>query len=122
MDNLINWFEIPALDFGRAIAFYKTILAIDIQQADMFGTQMGFFPTDGKNVSGAIVCGDGYTPSMEGATLYLNGGEDLALVLGRVEQAGGKILVPKTQISPEMGYFAMFMDTEGNKLALHSMQ
>jgi uncharacterized protein len=120
MENLINWFEIPASDFSRAVGFYKNILTIEIQEADMFGTKMGFMPTDGSNVSGAIVAGEDYRPSMEGATLYLNGGEDLQVVLDKVESNGGKIIVPKTQISAEMGYFAMFIDTEGNKLALHS--
>lgn len=88
----------------------------------MFGSKMGFFPSDGKNVSGAIVQGSDYKPSMEGATLYLNGGSNLQVVLDRVEKFSGQVIVPKTQISPEMGYFAMFIDTEGNKLALHSPQ
>lgn len=86
----------------------------------MFGSKMGFLPSDGSNVSGAIVEGADYKPSMEGVTVYLNGGDDLQIILSRVEQHQGKILVPKTQISQEMGYFAMFMDTEGNKMALHS--
>lgn len=120
MENLISWFEIPASDFSRAVGFYKNILTIEIQEADMFGTKMGFMPTDGSNVSGAIVAGEDYQPSMEGVTVYLNGGSDLQVVLDKVENNGGKIIVPKTQISAEMGYFAMFIDTEGNKLALHS--
>jgi predicted enzyme related to lactoylglutathione lyase len=121
MDNLINWFEIPATDFGRAVKFYKTILNTDVKEAEMFGTKMGFFPSGGKNVSGAIVEGEDYKPSSDGPVLYLNGGENLQLVLDKVEASGGKVIVPKTQISPEMGYFAMFFDTEGNKLALHSL-
>ena len=65
MENLINWFEIPARDFSRAVSFYKAILGLDIKEAEMFGTKMGFFPTDGKNVSGAIVQGDDYKPSTQ---------------------------------------------------------
>lgn len=122
MENLINWFEIPASDFSRAVTFYKAILGKEIEEAEMFGTKMGFFPTDGKNVSGAIVQGEDYKPATTGVLAYLNGGNDLQAVLSRVEASGGKILVPKTQISPEMGYFGMFMDTEGNKMAVHSMQ
>lgn len=122
MENMINWFEIPAADFSRAVDFYKAILGIEIQEAEMFGVKMGFFPADGKNVSGAVVQGDDYQPSMEGVTVYLNGGKNLEGILNRVESFGGKIIVPKTQISPEMGYFAMFIDTEGNKMALHSAE
>jgi predicted enzyme related to lactoylglutathione lyase len=120
MENLINWFEIPATDFIRSVSFYKQILQADIHETDMFGMKMGFMPADGANVSGAVVQGEGYTPSSDGALVYLNGGNDLQTILSRVEGAGGTIIVPKTQISPEMGYFAMFIDTEGNKMALHS--
>lgn len=121
MKNLINWFEIPAIDFERAVFFYKTILKVDIKETELFGTKMGFFPTDGTNVSGAIVQGEDYTPSTNGILAYLNGGNDLQTVLNKVETNHGKILVPKTQISPEMGYFGLFIDTEGNKMAVHSI-
>ena len=122
MENLINWFEIPATDFSRAVSFYKAILGLEIKEAEMFGSKMGFFPTDGTNVSGAIVQGEDYQPSTDGVVAYLNGGDDLQTVLDKVESNNGKVIVPKTQISPEMGFFALFMDTEGNKLGLHSAQ
>lgn len=121
MENLINWFEIPATDFSRAVTFYKAILGLEIKETEMFGTKMGFFPTDGKNVSGAIVQGEDYKPSTDGVVAYLNGGNDLQIVLDKVENNNGKMIVPKTQISPEMGYFGMFIDTEGNKMAVHSI-
>lgn len=121
MKNMINWFEIPAKDISRAISFYKKVLDIDIQETDMMGTKMGFLPSDGKNVSGAIVQGDDYKPGSEGTLLYLNGGDDLQNTLSKVEPQGGKVILPKTQISPEIGHFAMFIDTEGNRIALHSM-
>jgi hypothetical protein len=122
MENMINWFEIPAKDIARAISFYKKILNVEIHETEMMGTKMGFLPSDGKNVSGAIVQGEDYTPTSDGAVLYLNGGDDLQNPLSRIEAAGGKIIVPKTQISPEIGYFAMFIDTEGNRMALHSQK
>lgn len=121
MENLINWFEIPAVDFARAISFYKAILGVEIKESEMFGTKMGFFPTDGKNVSGAIVQGEDYKSSSDGILAYLNGGKDLQTVLNNVEKNHGRVIVPKTQISPEMGYFGMFIDTEGNKMAVHSI-
>ena len=121
MNNIINWFEIPASDIGRATKFYSSVLGIEITEVDMFGTKMGFFPTDGKNVSGAIVQAEDNKPSSDGTLVYLNGGSNLATHLSKVEAAGGKVIVPKTQISQEMGYFATFIDTEGNKVALHSI-
>lgn len=121
MENLINWFEIPAKDFKQAVSFYTAILDMKIKEMEMFGTKMGLLPTDGKNVSGAIIHGEDYTPSKEGVLAYLNGGDNLQTVLDRVEPNKGKIIVPKTQISPEMGYFGIFIDTEGNKMAVHSI-
>lgn len=121
MENLINWFEIPATDFSRAITFYKSILGLDIKETEILDTKMGFFPTDGKNVSGAIVQGEDYKPSTDGVVAYLNGGNNLQIVLDKVGENNGKVIVPKTQISPEMGYFGMFIDTEGNKMAVHSI-
>lgn len=121
MENLISWFEIPATDLNRAVSFYKAILRLDIKETEMFGTKIGLFPTDGTNVSGAIVQGKDYKPSTDGVTAYLNGGSDLQTVLDNVENNNGKVIVPKTQISPEMGYFGMFIDTEGNKMAVHSI-
>ncbi len=121
MENLITWFEIPAMDFSRAVSFYKAILGLEIKETEVLGTKMGFFPTDGKNVSGAIVQGEDYKPSPDGVITYLNGGNDLQNVLDKVNKSSGKVIVPKTQISPEMGYFGMFIDTEGNKMAVHSI-
>lgn len=121
MKNLINWFEIPATDFIRAVSFYKAILGVEINETEMFGTKTGFFPTNGKNVSGAIVTSEDYKPSYNGVIAYLNGGNNLQTVLEKVEKNNGKVIVPKTQISPEMGYFGMFIDTEGNKMAVHSI-
>ncbi|MBK7811421.1 MAG: VOC family protein [Saprospiraceae bacterium] len=120
MQNLINWIEIPATNIHRAITFYSAILDLEIQEAEFFGSKMGFFPSDGTNVSGAIVLGEDYIPVKNGVLAYLNGGSNLQVVLDKIEINHGMVLVPKTQISPEMGYFAMFLDTEGNKMALHS--
>jgi predicted enzyme related to lactoylglutathione lyase len=82
---------------------------------------MGMLSTDQNAVGGAIVHGGGVTPSTEGTTVYLNGGDDLAPILSRVEPAGGSIAVPKTEIGNDFGFFALFIDTEGNKVGLHSM-
>ncbi|MBD8349841.1 MULTISPECIES: VOC family protein [unclassified Dysgonomonas] len=122
MRNLISIVEIPTTDFSRAVYFYQTILGITIEEVDMDGTQMGVFPSDGETVNVALVKGDDYKPTSDGAVLYLNAGNDLQPMLEKVSKNGGQIIVQKTQISPEMGFFALFMDTEGNKLGLHSAQ
>ena len=120
MANAINWFEIPAANFERAVKFYGEVFSDELHQQEIMGMQMAFLPADAGAVGGALVYGDGYVPSVEGSMVYLNGGEDLATPLSRVQQAGGEVLVPKTQISEEIGYMAIIRDSEGNKVAFHS--
>ena len=118
--NTASWFEIPVADFARAKCFYESVLGISIEMMPMGSTMMGFLSSDPNAWSGAIVQGDGGTPSALGTLVYLNGGDDLAPMLARVEQAGGVIVVPKTEIGTDFGFFAHFIDTEGNKVGLHS--
>ena len=122
MNNLISIVEIPVTDFVRAVNFYQTILGVNIEEVEMDGTQMGILPSDGKTVNVVLVKGADYKPTTDGAVLYLNAGNDLQPMLDKIEQNGGQVIVPKSEISPEMGYFALFVDTEGNKLGLHSVQ
>ena len=119
MANSINWFEIPVTDFDRAKKFYGDLFENELHQEVMGGATMGFFG-GGEGVHGAIVKGEGCVPSDSGTLVYLNGGEDLSGMLARAEAGGGKIVVPKTEITPEIGFFAIFIDTEGNKVAIHS--
>lgn len=122
MKNAINWFEIPVIEFQRAVKFYSEIFNYTMPVTQMLGYDMAFFETTMEGVGGALVMGEGYFPSHKGAVVYLNANPDLQEVLDKVETAGGKILVPKALINDELGYFAFFTDTEGNKVALHSMQ
>ena len=125
MDNAISWFEIPATDIDRAQKFYERIFLIKMNALDVPSMKMRMFPLDDpmKGVGGTLVDSGGFhKPSAtNGPLIYLNGNPDVEIVLGRVEAAGGKITVPKTQISEEYGYMAVFLDTEGNRIALHSV-
>lgn len=120
-ENALNWFEISVSDISRAKTFYETIFGISMDLQEMMGIQMAFFPGDmsGK-VSGGLVQGPMHKPSADGAKIYLNGNPDLGNALGKVEAAGGKVLMPKTKITDDIGYMAFFSDTEGNTVALHS--
>ncbi len=120
--NSLNWFEISVSDIARAKKFYETVFSVQMDQQEMMGMQMAFFPAENMNgkVSGALVQGPMHKPSAEGAVIYLNGNPDLALALGKIEAAGGQVVMPKTHISEDVGHMAFFMDTEGNRVALHS--
>jgi uncharacterized protein len=125
MKNSINWFEIPVKNFKRAQNFYGTILATTICEFEgpesIKHMQFGLFPFDRENggVGGVIVKGKGYSPSQKGSVVILNGGDDLNIPLAKVEDAGGKVVVSKFPIG-KMGYLAYFIDSEGNRVALHS--
>lgn len=120
MSNAITWFELPAVNFERAVKFYSEILGEELQPMDQPDMKMAFFPTKENGVGGCVTHGNGNKPQTEGTLVYLNGGEDLAEPLSRVESAGGEILMPKTSIG-ENGFMAIFKDTEGNRVAFHSM-
>jgi predicted enzyme related to lactoylglutathione lyase len=117
--HFVNWFEIPALNFQRAVDFYNTIFDIDMETSEMPGYVMAFFPAN-KGIGGAVIQGEGCIPSSKGPLVYMNAGKEIDEIVGRIDAAGGRVLMPKTLISEEGGHFALFIDTEGNRLALHA--
>lgn len=125
MKNAISWFEIGTADIERAQHFYEFIFNIKLQVLDMPNIKMRLFPIDDPSVGagGALVESGGFhKPSKEyGPLIYLNANPDVQLVLDRVVKAGGSILVPKTPISDEFGHMAVIIDSEENRIALHSM-
>lgn len=121
MKSYISMFEIPATDISRAINFYQALLDIKIEQMDVEGMKMGILPYEEQAVTAIIIQADGYKPSANGITIYLNAGENLQLLLDKVEKNGGQIIIPKTGHADESGYFALFLDSEGNKMALNSL-
>jgi uncharacterized protein len=123
MKNAINWFEIPVKNFAAAKKFYETILGAEMQLMEAMGMKSAFFPADMETggIGGCLVQGEGYEPSAKGTLVYLNGGDDLGVPLSKVEAAGGKIVLPKTAIGHN-GFMAHFIDTEGNKVGLHSIK
>ena len=123
MPSALNWFQIPATDMARAKAFYETICGVSLEKLESPPTiEMWGFPADWRSgeIGGAVVAGEGAVPSATGTVVFLNGNPDLQTVLDRVEGAGGKIMMPKTSIGMDAGFFAMIADTEGNTVGLHS--
>jgi predicted enzyme related to lactoylglutathione lyase len=119
MKNLVSIIEIPTTDLRRAISFYQDVLELSIEETEMDGTQMGILASDGGSINVVLAKGNDYKPNSNGAVVYFNTA-NLSATLQKIEAIGGKVIMPKTEISPEMGFFALFLDTEGNKLGLHS--
>lgn len=122
----INWFEIPVLDFERACDFYEQVLEKKLfinDQRETMGSMLGVFPHDGR-VGGCLVHNPqyGYTPSTEGTLVYITATGDLNLVLARVAEAGGEVLLPKTALGENAGggFVGWARDTEGNKVGFYS--
>lgn len=123
LHNAVSWFEIPVADFDRAKQFYSTIYDFDMPVMDMGAVKMGILlhHRDNGGVGGAIMSGEMYVPSKQGSRVYLNAGNDLNIVLNRVEAAGGKVVLPKSFLGDSMGHMAVIEDTEGNYVSLHSV-
>jgi predicted enzyme related to lactoylglutathione lyase len=122
--NSINWFEIPITDLLRAKHFYQVAFSIHLEDMNMPGMEMAAFPAEMGNgkVSGALVKSENNTPSTNGVIIYLNANPNMDDVLTRIQSEGGQVVLNKTLISPEIGYMAFFIDSEGNRLGLHSQE
>jgi len=122
--NIVGWFEIPVTDMERAMRFYEAVFGISFTRQQMGEEDMAFFPWVENTIGsgGSLVHHpDHYTPSKDGTLIYFTAfSGDVSVELGRVEPAGGKVLMPKKLIAPDVGYMALFLDTEGNRIALHS--
>lgn len=120
MKNMISWFEIPVASLERAYRFYSEILSVELTPFEVNGQKLAQFPGDEESVSGALILAEGYKPSREGTLIYLDAGDDLNIVLSRIEAAGGRILEGKIEVMKDRVYCAAFEDTEGNKVGLFS--
>jgi uncharacterized protein len=125
MDHAISWFEIPATDINRAQKFYEAVFQVQMINMDFEKTKMRAFPLDDpmKGVGGTIIDTGGFhKPSAtDGPVLYLNGNPDVQVFLDRAAAAGAQVVVPKTKISDEYGYMGFIIDTDGNRIAFHSI-
>lgn len=120
---MVVWFEIPVSDMDRAKAFYEKVFDLRIEVVNFGDLLMGWFPNKGpeSGATGTLIKQDTYIPSQEGTLVYFLS-DDVSIEMGKIEQAGGSIYQKKTKISDEYGFMAAFIDSEGNRVALHSQQ
>jgi len=122
--NALNWFELPVVDLDRAQRFYETVLDTPLNRSPMGpDTTLAVFPyVRGEGTGGCLFAGThAPKPSSEGSVVYLDAGPSLDATLARVEGAGGRILVPRTELPEGMGAFAQIADSEGNRVGLHAL-
>jgi predicted enzyme related to lactoylglutathione lyase len=118
LTNFVSWFEIPVYDIHRAAAFYNAIYGMEMEVVVNGEFAMGYFPAD-SGIGGALIAGPGCVPNDTGTLIYLNAGNDMDSILGRIDLSGGRVIMPRTLISEAAGSFALFIDSEGNRVALH---
>jgi predicted enzyme related to lactoylglutathione lyase len=121
-DNVAVWFEIPAMNFDRAVGFYEQVFETKLTREKMGGSELAVFPYEQPGTSGCVIQGEGYKPGRDGAVVYLRSRIDLNVPLERAARAGGKVATPKTALPEGMGFYAHFVDSEGNRVGLHSME
>lgn len=120
MNSPIRWFEIPTANLERASAFYEQAFAITLRRESCGGNAMAIFPYNEPNPSGALVAMPQLAPHDNGTLIYLDGGDDLNIVLSRIRDAGGKVVMEKTDLGNGIGHIALFIDSEGNQVGIYS--
>lgn len=122
MQTAINWFEIATKDLTRATRFYETVFATKLRpEAFEEDSPMAIFIRDDGRSVGCLTGGQWIEPSLQGTLVYLDAGPSIQAVIDRIVPAGGKIALEKTQLPNDIGYICQFIDTEGNRVALHAM-
>lgn len=120
--NLPVWFEIPVADMPRAIRFYETLFQSALIRETIGPMEMAIFPRrDEGGTTGCLARSEFMQPSDGGTVVYLNADPRLEQVLARVQAAGGEVLVPRTELPDDIGCFAVFRDSEGNRVGLHAL-
>jgi uncharacterized protein len=118
--NNVVWVDIPVVDLDRALTWYSAVMGKTVAKQQMGEMALGLFPHEGEDNGGCLFSMKGETPSATGILIYLNVQGRLDDAVAAVEKNGGKIVQPKHQIGPH-GYRAVVLDSEGNRVALHSM-
>ena len=120
MQHAINWFEIPVADLSRATAFYAEVLRIELRPERFQEIPMAVFPygPPEQAVGGALILDARKRPSAAGVVVYLSAGTDIRGAVSRVVKAGGRVMMPVTDIG-DPGFIALIQDTEGNVVGLH---
>jgi predicted enzyme related to lactoylglutathione lyase len=121
--NPLCWFEIPAININRAVGFYNNVFGWNMEVMD-FGGELNAWTPFNHEAPGAAGCivqhPEHYTPSSNAGVLIYFSVDDIAATLEAVEKNGGSILQHKKLITEDVGYMGVFLDTEGNRIAVHS--
>jgi predicted enzyme related to lactoylglutathione lyase len=108
--------EIPAQDVPAASKFYENLFGWKMEHAAEFDYTMW---EDGSGYGGGFNKVSEETPAGQ-VIVYIHS-DDIEADLSKVEELGGTVVTPKTEI-PGTGWFGQFKDPTGNLLALYTSQ
>jgi uncharacterized protein len=122
--NTLCWTDIPVTNIDRAITFYSAVLGNEVSKLSEQGFEYGLLPHEEQNASGCLSfgadsAGSENKPSQNGPLIYLSVEGRLDDAVKAVTSNGGKIVQERHQIGPH-GFRAVIVDSEGNRIALHS--
>jgi hypothetical protein len=117
--SAVVWFEIPAASFDRTVGFYETVLETTLRREAIGGSRLAVFPYQRPGVGGAVIEAAAPSQGGSGPLVYLDCGDRLDAVAGRVEAAGGRLAGPRIDLPPGMGSFIHVVDPDGNRVGLH---
>ncbi len=118
-NNTLCWTDIPVTDLDRAISFYSSVLGAPVAKQSIPGCEFGLLPHSEQNASGCLVVSEDSRPSLTGPLIYLSTEGRLDDAVEAARSGGGQVLQEKHQIGPH-GFRAIIVDSEGNRIALHS--
>ena len=121
MSNITSWFEIPTLDIKRAKKFYETLFDSELDKKENADNEYYLIP-DNENPAGALIRNEKVIPSPGGVLLYLNIDTDIKKSVKRIQKAGGRILKDIEEVDGYPGQFAVFVDSEGNRIGIHAIE
>ncbi len=116
MSKMIHWFEIPATDFDRAVAFYQQVFHVELKVEHLMDERIAVFPDS----SGCIMASPRLQPAAHGTRIYLDGSPDVSTVLTRASRHGGRMVLPEMSLPDGNGQIGLFTDSEGNIIGLHT--
>jgi len=118
--NAVNWFEIPTSDIERTKYFYSKVFGFAMEYMEVGDTKMYMFTGDDKDAGavGSIFQHDNHKPSQIGTVVYFST-EDTDTEVNKIEANSGSIVFGKTSIGPH-GFIAQIIDSEGNRIGIHS--
>lgn len=117
LENRVVWIDVPVADLDRAVAFYKSVLAVEVTKQPFDGGEFGVLEHNPGNGGCLVVMPDQITD--KGSFVYFGVDGRIRDAEAKVAANGGEVLQGVHAIGPH-GFRSVVKDSEGNRIVLHS--